>query len=136
MSRNKLQTAPPLASTANVVSMLIIDAILIVIFAMIGVSSHDGDLDPLNIARVAIPFLLPYILLAAIVMPTRLIHNVFPAGLALWLATIIIGPILRAAFFNDSSAFAFVLVTAGVLAVFLLGRRGISASVTRRHKTS
>lgn len=136
MPLNKPQTSPPSVSIANVVIMLTIDSILIVVFAIIGVSSHDGDLGIPNILRVAIPFLLPYLALAITIKPTSLIHNVVPAGIALWLATVVLGPILRAAFFNDSSAFAFILVTAGVLAVFLLGRRGISSLVNRRYQTS
>lgn len=116
--------------------MLIIDALLITIFAMIGVSSHDGNLEFLNIARVALPFLTPYLLFAATIKPTRLIHNIFPAGIALWLVAVVIGPVLRAVFFNDTSAPAFIAVTAGVLAVFLLGRRSISALATRRRKTA
>lgn len=116
--------------------MLIIDGSLIVIFAVIGVSSHDGDLSVANIARVAIPFLLPYLLLAVAIKPTRLIHNIFPTGIALWLITVVLGPILRAVMFDDTSALAFILVTAGVLGVFLIGRRSISTLVTRRRKTA
>src|SRR5699024_12496349 len=99
-----------------------IDAILIIIFAIIGISSHEGDLGPANIARVAVPFLLPYLVLAATIQPTRLIHNIFPAGIALWVLTLILGPILRIVWFQDTSAPAIVLVTAASLAIFLLVR--------------
>lgn len=135
MSTNP-QTSPPAASTSTVAIMLLIDAVLIVIFAIIGVSSHDGDLGILNIARVAIPFMLPYLLLAVAIKPGQLIHNVFPTGIALWLITVILGPVLRAIMFGDSSAMAFILVTAGVLGVFLLGRRIISTLVNRRQKNA
>lgn len=116
--------------------MLVIDAALITIFAGLGIASHNGSLDPMSIARVALPFLLPYLLLAATIKPTRLIHNIFPAGVGLWLVTVVLGPILRAALFDDTSAVAFMLVTAGVLALFLLGRRSISTLITRRHRSA
>lgn len=116
--------------------MLIIDAVLMVIFAIIGVSSHDGDLGLANVARVAIPFMLPYLLLALAIKPAKLVHNIFPAGIALWILTVILGLVLRAVIFEDTSALAFILVTAGVLGVFLLGRRSISTLVTRERKTA
>lgn len=118
------------------VGLLAIDAVLIVIFAMIGISSHDGSLDPAGIARVAVPFLIPYLILAGGIKPTRFIHNIFPMGVILWLCTVIFGPILRAALFNDTSALPFILVTAGVLALFLIGRRIISTLVIRRKQTT
>ena len=127
---------PKPASTSHVISMLIIDALLIVIFAIIGVASHDGNLGMSNIARVAIPFLVPYLILAASIKPTKLIHNIFPAGIALWLITVVLGPILRAMLFDDTSALAFILVAAGVLAVFILGRRSISTLLTRQRQTA
>lgn len=118
------------------IGMLGLDAVLIIIFAAFGIASHDGSLDMLSIARVAVPFLLPYLLLAATIKPTRLIHNVFPVGVALWLVTVVLGPVFRAVFFGDTSAMAFILVTAGVLGVFLLGRRSISNVITRRHQNA
>lgn len=116
--------------------MLVIDAVLIIAFAALGIASHDGDLDPLSVTRVAVPFLLPYLLLAGTIKPTRLIHNIFPVGIALWLITVVLGPVLRAVLFDDTSAVPFVLVTAGVLAVFLLGRRSISTLVTQRRQSA
>src|SRR5690625_1565801 len=127
-------TEPTPASRTTVLWMLVIDAALIILFAVFGIASHDGSLDPLSITRVAVPFLLPYLVLAATITPTKLIHNIFPVGIALWLITVILGPIFRAAFFDDTSALPFVLVSAGVLAVFLLGRRSISTLITRRRQ--
>lgn len=124
------------ASKSTVAFLLAIDAILIVVFASFGIASHGGSLDPASIARVAIPFLIPYLILAIGIKPTRLVHNIFPMGVILWLSTVIIGPILRAALFDDTSALPFILVTAGVLALFILGRRIISTLVTRRKQTA
>lgn len=131
-----MSSEPAPATKTTVTWMLVIDAGLIVVFAMLGIASHDGALDILSIARVAIPSLVPYLLLAALIQPRRLIHNVFPAGIALWLVTVVVGPVLRAVLFGDTSALPFILVTAGVLAVFLLGRRSISTLVTRRRQTT
>ena len=131
-----MNSEPPAASRATVIGMLGLDATLIIIFAIFGIASHEGSLDFWSIARVAIPFLLPYVALAATIKPTRLIHNVFPVGVALWLVTVVLGPVLRAALFDDTSAMAFILVTAGVLGVLLLGRRSISHLVTRRHQNA
>jgi len=116
--------------------MLAVDLVLIIIFAIFGITSHNGELSFTSVARVAIPFLVPYLVLAGSIRPTRLIHNIFPAGIALWLVTVILGVILRAAIFNDTSAPAFILVATGVLAIFLLGRRIISTLATRRRRTA
>ncbi|HJF14552.1 MAG TPA: DUF3054 family protein [Enteractinococcus helveticum] len=131
-----MTSEPHQATKSTVAGLLAVDAVLIVIFAMIGISSHNGNLDPASIARVAIPFLIPYLILAAGIRPTRLIHNIFPMGVILWLSTVIIGPILRAALFNDTSALAFMLVTSGALALLLIGRRIISTLVTRGKQTT
>ncbi|GAA4472645.1 hypothetical protein GCM10023190_03440 [Enteractinococcus fodinae] len=131
-----MNSEPPAASRATVIGMLGLDAALIVIFAMFGIASHDGSLNFFGIARVALPFLLPYVVLTALIKPSRYIHNVFPVGVVLWLVTVALGPVLRAVLFNDTSAMAFVLVTAGVLGVLLLGRRSISHLVTRRRENA
>lgn len=127
-----MNSDPTPASRSTVAWLLVIDSVMIILFAILGIASHDGDLDLLSIGRVALPFLLPYLVLAILIKPTRLIHNIFPTGVALWLATVVMGPVFRALFFGDTSALPFVLVTAGVLAVFLLGRRSISTLVTQR----
>ena len=131
-----MNSDPTLASRTTVAWMLILDAALIIVFAMFGIGSHDGAIDFPGIGRVAIPFLLPYLVLAVTIKPARFIHNIFPVGITLWLATVALGPVFRAVFFADTSALPFVLVTAGVLAVFLLGRRSISTLVTRRRQTT
>src|SRR5699024_4834435 len=114
--RPSLPATPP-----AVFFMLAIAAISLVIFALIVVSYHEGDPGPAHIARGAVPFLLPYLVLAATIKPTRLIHDIFPAGVALWVLTLILGPILLVVLFQDTSAPAFILVTAAVLGIFLLG---------------
>lgn len=131
-----MTTQPQLASKTTVTWLLLLDAALIVIFAMIGISSHDGALDAASVARVAIPFLVPYFVLSLALKPRRFIHNIFPIGIVLWIATVILGPVLRAALFQDTSALAFVLVTAGVLALFLIGRRIISTLITRKQRNA
>lgn len=131
-----MTTQPQLASKTAVTWLSLLDAVLIIIFAMIGISSHDGALDIASVARVAIPFLVPYLALSLALKPRRFIHNVFPVGIGLWIATVILGPVLRAALFQDSSALAFILVTAGVLALFLIGRRIISTLVTRKQRSA
>lgn len=122
------------ASPGTVAWALAIDCALITVFAALGIASHNGDLGVLSIARVAVPFLLPYLVLVLLFKPGRYIHNIFSVGVALWLATVILGPILRAVFFGDTSALPFILVTTGVLGLFLLGRRSISTLVTRKRQ--
>lgn len=131
-----MTTELKVATRPTVIALLAVDTVLIIIFAILGVSSHNGGLNFTSVARVAIPFLVPYLILAGSIRPTRLIHNLFPTGIALWLVTIILGVILRAAIFNDTSAPAFILVATGVLAAFLLGRRIISTFATRRRQTA
>lgn len=137
LNYTEIMTPEPLHAPKPIVAfLLVIDSLLIVIFAVFGIASHSGSLEVASIARVAIPFLLPYLLLAMTIKPTKLIHNVFPIGVVLWISTVVVGPILRAAIFNDTSALPFILVSAGVLALFLLGRRGISTLVARRNQNA
>lgn len=130
-SKNSYATGT--ASTKLVILLLATDAVLIVAFSLFGIAAHDRDFGITNIGRVAIPFLIAYLVPSALINPKRLIHNIFPVGVGLWLITIVVGPVLRAVFFGDTSAPAFLIVAAVTLAVFLLGRRLISKLITR-HK--
>lgn len=109
------------------------DALLIILFATLGRRTHESGLEPVGILWTALPFLLAW---AVATLATR--HHwarLWPAGVAVWLVTVVGGLMLRV-LFGDSAAFSFQLVTAGVLGAFLLGRRLVTTLVLRSGRPS
>jgi uncharacterized integral membrane protein len=118
--------AQNLASTAPATSAgqpwlaLAVDALLIILFAALGRRTHESGMEPAGILWTALPFLIAWAL--ATMATHRGWARLWPAGVVVWLATVIGGLLLRV-LFGDTAALSFQLVTAGVLGVFLLGRR-------------
>jgi hypothetical protein len=114
---------------------LAVDALLIVLFATLGRRTHESGLDPAGILWTALPFLLAW---AAVSLVThRSWARPWPAGVVVWLVTVIGGLLLRV-LFGDTAALSFQLVTAVMLGLFLLGRRMVTALLLRsgRHPRS
>lgn len=107
-----------------------LDIILVVVFAISGMQSHAETIDAGGVTRVAWPFLVG---LAAATLLTRgwkTINEFWPAGVLVWLLTVILGLALRA-LTGGGVAWAFVLVAAGTLGLFLLGRRAVAGLLIR-----
>jgi hypothetical protein len=114
---------------------LAVDALLILLFATLGRRTHESGLDPAGILWTALPFLIAW---AVVTLAThRSWARLWPAGVMVWMVTVIGGLLLRV-LFGDTAAFSFQLVTAGVLGLFLLGRRLVTALLLRsgRHPRS
>ncbi|MDQ1173540.1 hypothetical protein QE430_001847 [Microbacterium testaceum] len=113
---------------------LLLDIVLVVVFAAIGRATHDGDvLGPFGsgLATTAWPFvaalLIGWLVTRAWRRPTAVVRT----GLPVWAITVALGMVLRA-LSGQGVAVAFIIVATITLAVFLLGWRGIARLAARR----
>jgi hypothetical protein len=129
--------------TARVRAAAAIDVTVVVLFAVIGRRSHDDGHDtavlttqtvesPIgNVLGVAAPFL---IALAAGWIVARAWRRPFDlvAGRTIWIATIVLGMVLRRTVFDRGIAFSFVIVASVFTGVSLLGWRLVASRFTHR----
>ncbi|KSU54402.1 DUF3054 domain-containing protein [Microbacterium enclense] len=113
---------------------LVLDAVLVVVFAAIGRATHDGDvLGPFGsgLATTAWPFvaalLVGWLVTRAWRRPTAVVRT----GLPVWAITVALGMVLRA-LSGQGVAVAFIIVATLTLALLLLGWRGVARLAGRR----
>lgn len=121
----------PKSGGGLVVYALAVDLLLILVFAVTGRASHQEANPVLGVLITAWPFLAGAALGWLAGRLWRAPLKVWPHGVCLWLITVIAGMLLRV-LSGRSAEWSFVLVTAIVLAVFLLGHRAIAALVLRK----
>jgi hypothetical protein len=113
---------------ASVVLSAVIDLVLVVAFVLIGRSTHGEDV--LGTLNTLWPFFIGLVVgwlgMRAWLSPRRVVWT----GIGIWIATVLIGMLLRVAS-GQGIQLSFVIVATIVLAVFLLGWRAIAALVTR-----
>lgn len=110
---------------------LVLDAVLVLVFAAIGRASHNED--PLGFLITAWPFLVALVvghLLAALVPSRPRRPWSLGWGLIVWIVTVAGGMLLRVAS-GDSAETPFIIVATLVLGAFLLGWRLIALLVRR-----
>lgn len=123
-------------------AVLLLDVVLVVAFCAIGRRSHEEAFSLSGLATTAWPFLgglaAGWLAVAARLRTQLADHPtgtspaaVFPAGVIIWAATLVIGMLLRVVS-GQGIAVSFVIVAGTVLAVFLLGPRALSTVVRRR----
>lgn len=109
---------------------LLLDAVCVLAFAAAGTRTHAGRLTVAAAAETAWPFLagagVGWLLCRAWRRPTDLV----PTGIVVWLATVVLGMLLRRAT-GEGTAGPFVVVATVVTALLLLGWRAL-ARITRR----
>jgi hypothetical protein len=105
------------------------DVICLLVFAIVGRSSHGESTSLVGVLHTAWPFLVGG--LAGSVL-ARLWSDpyAFRGGTLVWLGALVLGMALRAVT-GAGVVLSFVVVTAVVLAVLLLGWRGVVALVSR-----
>ncbi len=115
--------------------MLLLDAIAVVVFCVIGRLSHAegifGDLP--GLLGTIWPFLAAALLAHLAVMLWRARADGMLAGTLIWAVTVVIGLVLRA-LSGQGTAVPFMVVAALTLALFLLGWRGIRLLVRRTRR--
>lgn len=123
----------------------VIDVVLIVLFAVIGRSSHGEANAPLALWTTAWPFLagwaIGYVTSGGWARPLRL----WPTGVVVWILTVFVGLAIRVAtgqgdVDGNPLPISFVIVATVVLGMFLLGwrllARGLQRLVVRRSSST
>ncbi|WP_280399176.1 DUF3054 domain-containing protein [Nocardia carnea] len=109
---------------------IVVDALLVVLFCVIGRRSHDEAILA-GLVRTAWPFLtglaVGWLAVYALYLRNRVNQpfnglRVRPAGLIIWLCTLVAGMVLRV-ISGQGTAPSFIVVAALVLALFLVGWR-------------
>jgi len=114
-------------------TVALVDLVLVVVFAAIGRASHDEGLGVAGLAQTAGPFAVGWLVgwvLVALVPASRARPRGLPAGALVWVATVVVGMLVRHATGGGVQT-SFVVVTTVVIAVFLLGWRAVARLVTR-----
>lgn len=106
----------------------VLDALLVVAFAIAGRSSHAEGLDVAGVWGTAWPFLVGAGVGWAAVFAWRRPAAVWPTGVAVWAGALVVGMALRV-LTGQGTAVPFIVVAAITLALFLIGWRAIAALV-------
>lgn len=101
----------------------------VLVFAVVGHSSHAEEVDVFGVLTTAAPFLLGLLLGWLVVRAWRAPLRL-PVGVAVWAGVVIVGLGVRAAF-THRLPLTFVLVAAASLALFLLGWRAVARLIAR-----
>ncbi|SIO23477.1 DUF3054 domain-containing protein [Agromyces cerinus] len=109
----------------------VLDAVLVVVFVLIGRRSHAEGLDLAGIAVTAWPFLAALVVGWLAARAWRHPLAVWPTGVIVWAVTVIGGMLLRVVS-GQGTQFAFIVVATLTLAAFLLGWRLVALLATRR----
>ncbi|MGB3370687.1 MAG: DUF3054 domain-containing protein [Rhodococcus sp. (in: high G+C Gram-positive bacteria)] len=107
----------------------VIDLLLVVIFCAIGRRSHDEANVVAGLATTAWPFVTGAVIgwaaTWALYRDKFDAYLIFPTGVLVWVCTVVAGMVLRM-ISGQGTAVSFILVASTVLAVFLLGWRGLA----------
>ena len=108
-----------------------LDLIVIVTFVAIGRNNHDENPGIGGLVETAAPFVIG---LAVAWLAGRAWKQPFsvPTGLVVWVGTVAIGMACRRAFFDEGTAFSFVVVASVFLGCFLNGWRAVARRVVNR----
>lgn len=111
-----------------------IDAVLVIVFAAIGMMNHDGGLTAAGLARVAWPFLAGAAIGWLVALAWRRPAAPLRTGAVVWILAVGAGMLLRVAT-GGGFAVSFLIVAALVLGVFLVGWRAVAALVARLRRS-
>ncbi|MFL6044867.1 MAG: DUF3054 domain-containing protein [Propionibacteriaceae bacterium] len=107
----------------QILPAIAVDVICILVFAILGRSSHQETTDLLGVAHTAWPFLAGG-LTGTLIGRTWRHPFALKSGVAVWLGTVVGGMVLRV--LTDAGVqLSFVIVASCVLALFLIGWRAI-----------
>ncbi|CAI9409838.1 MULTISPECIES: DUF3054 domain-containing protein [Aestuariimicrobium] len=110
---------------------IIIDLILVAIFATIGRVSHGESLVPAGIVHTAWPFMTALLVAWVVLLVRKRPTTTLGAGVFVWLVTVVGGMLLRR-WTGEGTAVPFIVVATVVLAVFLIGWRLLWVRLDRR----
>jgi Protein of unknown function (DUF3054) len=110
---------------------LAFDAACVLLFVVLGRRSHDEGNDVLGLLNIAAPFAIGLAVGWAVSPNVRRGPRSVRAGVDVWVATVVIGVLLRWFAFDRSTAFAFVVVATLFLGLFLVGWRVLVSGTSR-----
>lgn len=122
-------------STRTLVLAGAADLLLVLVFVLIGRDSHREGFSLGGTATTFWPFLVGLVLGWLATRAWRAPLAVVGTGVGVWVITVVVGMLLRLAS-SQGVQFSFVIVTAIVLGVFLVGWRGIASLVSRRRRST
>ena len=104
------------------------DVAAVLLFAVVGSRSHDGGGGAGEVLMIAAPFLVGTVFGWLLSPVARMAPMSVRAGWHAWAATLVIGVLARRFVFGRGTAVPFIVITAAVLAVLIVGWRWIRAS--------
>jgi hypothetical protein len=124
-------SAPTIDQRRWILLSIVLDAVLVILFTVIGRLSHGADLGIGGVATTAWPFLVGTLLAWLVTSAWRRPLALVRTGIPVWLITVVVGMLLRLVS-SQGVAVSFVIVATVVLGVFLLGWRVVVGPVARR----
>lgn len=112
---------------------LVADVLVVVVFVAVGLTQHGQPLTSTTISLVAWPFVVGLLLGHLAIRSWRRPFALWPQGVFVWAITIVAAMAIRT-LFGAGTELSFVLVTAAVLGVLMLGWRAIASWVTRHER--
>lgn len=109
---------------------LVGDLLIVLVFVAIGLVQHGDPLTSQNLFIVAWPFAVGALLGHLAIRSWRAPFDLWPQGVFIWAITIA-GAMAIRALLGAGSELSFVLVSAGVTAVLMLGWRALALYLTR-----
>jgi hypothetical protein len=116
------------SAPSSIVLAAALDIALVLVFVLIGRSSHDEATSLVGALVTLWPFLAGLAVGWLVVRAWRRPSALLPTGVVIWVATVAIGMVLRVVS-GQGIAVSFVIVASIVLGVFLLGWRAIAIAV-------
>lgn len=114
--------------------MMVLDAVLVVVFSTFGRGAHSEGLGVAQVWGTAWPFLIGLAVGWLILLTTRRPPAAVGSGVLLWLATLVVGMVIRGLGDGRVPHWSFMVVAGVVTAVLLIGWRAIRAAVVRRRE--
>lgn len=115
------------------IGALVGDLVAVLVFVAVGISSHGEQLSTRNLLIVAWPFAVGMLIGHLAVRSWHRPFALWPQGVFIWAITVAAGMALRTLFSLGVEP-SFVAVTAAVLAVLMLGWRGVALFLTRTER--
>ena len=115
----------------SVPTAVLTDLVCVVVFCAVGRRSHAEGLTLAGIAETAWPFLSGTVVGWLISRGWRRPTAVVPTGITVWVATIVVGMLLRR-ITSQGVAASFIVVASLVTALLLLGWRAVAALAAKR----
>ena len=112
--------------------MFVVDAVLIGVFSIFGRGAHSEGLGAAQVWGTAWPFLVGLVVGWLILLVTRREPGGVVASVVVWLASLVVGMVIRGIGDGRVPHWSFIVVAGSVTAIFLIGWRAIRAVVVRR----